>query len=151
MKIADLQSGGRIPTLYSLREAGLEFLIDSPEACPNEVRQKLHNAITTPGLGAWDELIEITYAKMDDCGPIIKIIAAGAATAFEEGQFMAKPEASALKSQIFKREAGISPPTGEDWPAKENDPEPESLLVDQPEPDSGFVEEPEPPLDPDPE
>jgi len=135
MKIEELQNGGTIPTLYGLREAGLEFLIGSPEACPSEIREKLTTAINTPGVGAWDEFIEIVYAKMDECGPIIKTIAAGAATAFEEGQFMGKPEESALKSQIFKREAGINPPAGMKWPAKEKDPEPDSRFVEAPAPE----------------
>jgi hypothetical protein len=125
MTIKEMLEGAAIPTLRGLKDCLAEFLIDRVEACPAEIRDQAQKCLTAQ-LCDWDDLIHIVYANIDECGPIIKALAANVAVCFatfgfQGGLTKSKDEAGAL-SLILKREAGQIAPPGVQWPDKASDP-----------------------------
>lgn len=135
MTIDELEEGKKMPSFRALRETITEFLMDREEAMPKEVREqaKLCMSGTIPGVQPWDDLVELVYSVRDDCGPIMKKIAAAVAWCFEEHNFSGKADRMGGLRPVFRRDAGIKAPKGSKWPAKSTDPDVDPKYAPEPE------------------
>lgn len=141
-------------------DAVRDYIILNKGNLPEHVRDRLH-ALTRAGTSPVDlvaTFVRAAFASSDDFTKQGKKIAAAAADLVDLKGFHGHLDGKAGKMALaLTRDAGVAPPAGKSWPAKDKDPEPDAEFVKPadpveppPAPDGELEPAPEPGPPPEP-
>ncbi len=124
------------PTAFG--EAFLEFLVDREEGAPSDVRDQLRKC-TTFNLNEMGELIELVYARREECGPILLQLIGKLAEFYDMRNYLGMRDRGSLINSVVQSTAGVP---GSSMPDESEIPDILDRFVKQDE---------EEPVDPEPE